>query len=60
MKIDANKLTSTVDVNYEKINMNELLKIDSSIPQLLNNKNKMDLAKITQAYEQSGATCQTK
>ena len=56
--IEGNTLTSTTDINYEKIDIDELLEIDSSISQLLNNDNKIDLEKITQVYEQTGATCE--
>lgn len=55
--IDGNTLISTTNINYQKINIDELLKIDSSIKQLLNDNNKIDLEKITQVYEQTGATC---
>lgn len=55
--IEGNTLTSTTNINYQKINIDELLKIDSSIQQLLNDNNKIDLEKITQVYEQTGATC---
>ena len=55
--IEGNTLTSTTDINYEKIDIDELLEIDSSISQLLNDDNKIDLEKITQVYEQTGATC---
>ncbi len=56
--IEGNTLTSTTDINYEKIDIDELLEIDSSISQLLNDDNKIDLEKITQVYEQTGATCE--
>lgn len=56
--IEGDTLTSTTDINYEKIDINELLKIDSSISQLLNDDNKIDLDKITEVYEQIGATCE--
>ncbi len=55
--INGNTLTSTTDINYQKIDIDELLKIDSSIQQLLNDNNKIDLDKITQVYEQTGAIC---
>ena len=56
--IEGNTLTSTTDINYEKIDIDELLEIDSSISQLLNDDNKIDLEKITRVYEQTGATCE--
>lgn len=55
--IDENTLISTTDINYQKIDMNQLLEIDSSIEQLQNNNDKIDLDKITQVYEQTGAIC---
>ena len=58
--IEDNTLISTTNINYQKINIDELLKIDSSINQLLNDNNKIDLEKITKVYEQTGATCSKK
>lgn len=55
--IDGDTLISTTDINYQKIDIDELLKIDSSIQQLLNDNKKIALDKITQVYEQTGATC---
>ena len=48
--IEDNTLISTTNINYQKINIDELLKIDSSINQLLNDNNKIDLEKITKVY----------
>ena len=58
--IEDNTLISTTNINYQKINIDELLKIDSSINQLLNDNNKIDIEKITKVYEQTGATCSKK
>lgn len=55
--IEGDTLTSKTDINYSKININDLLKIDSSIEQLLNENNKISLEKITQVYESTGAIC---
>lgn len=57
VKIEGNTLISTTDINYQKMNIDELLTVDSSIEQLLNDNRKIDLDKITQVYEQLGATC---
>ena len=57
VSIEGDTLTSTTDIDYTKIDMDQLLKIDSSIDQLLNDNGKIDLDKITQVYEQTGATC---
>ncbi len=56
--IEGNLLTSTTDINYTKINMDELLAVDSSIEQLLNDNDKIDLDTIIQVYEAAGATCE--
>ncbi len=57
VSIEGDTLTSTTDFDYTKIDMDQLLKIDSSIEQFLNDNGKIDLDKITQVYEQTGATC---
>ena len=57
VEIDGNTLTSTTDIDYTKIDMDELLAIDSSIEQLLNDNDKIGLDNITQVYETAGATC---
>ena len=59
VKIDGNTLTSTTDIDYTKIDIDKLLEIDSSIEQLLNDDNKVDLEKITQVYKSAGASCKT-
>ena len=58
VKIEGNTLISTTDINYQKMNIDELVNVDSSIEQLLNDDRKIDLDKITQVYEQLGATCE--
>lgn len=55
--IEGDTLTSKTDINYSKININDLLKIDSSIEQLLNKDNKISLEKIKEVYESTGAIC---
>lgn len=55
--IEGDTLTSKTDINYSKININDLLKIDSSIEQLLNKNNKISLEKIKEVYESTGAIC---
>ena len=55
--LNGNTLTSTTDIDYTKIDIDELLKIDSSIEQLLNDSKKIALDKITQIYESAGAVC---
>ena len=58
VEINGNTLTSTTDIDYTKIDIDELLAIDSSIQQLLNDNDKIDLDSITQVYESAGATCE--
>lgn len=58
--IEGYTLTSTVNIDYTKIDINELLEIDSSVQQLLNDNKKVDLDKITQVYESAGAVCEVK
>lgn len=55
--IEGDTLTSKTDINYSKINIDDLLKIDSSIEQLLNKDNKISLEKIKEVYESTGAIC---
>ncbi len=58
VEIKDNVLTSTVDANYKKIDMDEFKKVDESIEGLLSkNKIKLDLLKAT--YALTGATCKT-
>ena len=57
VSIEGDTLTSTTDIDYTKIDMNQLLEIDSSVEQLLNDNGKIDLDNITKVYEQAGATC---
>lgn len=54
--IDGNKLISTVDINYEKIDTDELIKIDSANSQLIND-GKVKVSSVKSLYEQLGATC---
>lgn len=57
VSIEGDTLTSTTDIDYTKIDMDQLLEIDSSVEQLLNDNGKIDLDNITKVYEQAGATC---
>lgn len=54
--IDNNKLVSTVDINYAKIDTSKLIEIDSSNSQLIND-GKVKLSSVKSLYEQLGATC---
>ena len=54
--IDGNKLVSTVDINYTKIDTKKLIEIDSANSQLIND-GKVKLSSVKSLYEQLGATC---
>lgn len=54
--VDSNKLVSTVDINYAKIDTDKLLEIDSANSQLIND-GKVKLSSVKSLYEQLGATC---
>ena len=54
--IDGNKLVSTVDINYAKIDTKKLIEIDSANSQLIND-GKVKLSRVKSLYEQLGATC---
>ncbi len=57
VSIDGNKLTSTVDINYEKIDTDKLLEIDSANGQLIKD-GKIKLSDIKSVYEAVGAVCE--
>lgn len=57
VKIDGNTLTSIVDINYEKVDTDEIIKIDSANSQLIKN-GKISLKDIKSTYESTGATCE--
>ena len=54
--IKDDKLTSTVDINYEKIDTDKLLEIDSANGQLIKD-GKIKVSDIKSVYESLGATC---
>ena len=54
--IDGNKLVSTVDINYAKIDTKKLIEIDSANSKLIND-GKVKLSSVKSLYEQLGATC---
>ncbi len=56
VKIEDSKLTSTVDINYEKINTDKLLEIDSANGQLIKD-GKIKVSDIKSVYESMGAIC---
>ena len=54
--INDNKLTSTVDINYKKVDTDKLLEIDSANGQLIKD-GKIRVDDIKSVYESLGATC---
>ena len=54
--IADNKLTSTVDINYTKVDTDKLLEIDSANGQLIKD-GKISVDDIKSVYESLGATC---
>ncbi len=54
--IDGDTLTSTADINYEKIDMDKLVETDSAIGQLLTD-GKIKVETMEEMYNQLGATC---
>ena len=55
--VNGNKLVSTVDINYAKIDTKKLIEIDSANSQLIND-GKVKLSSVKSLYEQLGATCE--
>ena len=54
--VEGNTLTSTTIINYDKINLDDMIMIDPNIQQLIKgNKINIDLMKIS--YENLGLTC---
>ncbi len=56
IQLEGNTLTSTVSIDYEKVDTNKLLSVDSSTEQLIKN-GKVKLEDIKKVYESVGATC---
>lgn len=57
VEIEDNKLTSTVDINYEKVDTDRLLEIDSANGQLIKD-GKISVNDIKSVYESLGAICE--
>ena len=57
VKVEDNKLTSTVDINYEKVDTDKLLEIDSANGQLIKD-GKIKVNDIKSVYESLGAICE--
>ncbi len=56
IEINDNKLTSTLDVNYEKVDTDKLIEIDSNNSQIIKD-GKINIDDIKTLYENLGATC---
>lgn len=57
IKIDGNTLTSTITIDYEKIDTNKLIEIDSSMKQIIKD-GKISVETIEALYSQLGITCE--
>lgn len=57
VKTTSNSVTSSVTVDYNKMDLNKLVKDEPTIKNLMTNKNKLDAAKMQKNYEGMGATC---
>jgi len=55
--INGNKLTSTITIDYEKIDTDKLIEIDSSMQQLIKD-GKVYVEDIESLYSQLGITCE--
>lgn len=55
--INDDTLTSVVEINYEKIDTDKMIEIDSANAQLIQN-NKVKVATVKQIYESVGAICE--
>ena len=56
IKIDGDTLTSTIDIDYTKIDTKKLIELDSSMKQLIKN-GKVSVQDIKSLYGQLGVTC---
>lgn len=57
VKIDGNTLTSIANIDYEKVDTDKMIKIDSANSQLIKD-GKVSLKNIKSVYESVGATCE--
>ncbi len=55
--IDGDTLTSVADINYEKIDTDKMIEVDSANSQLIKN-GKVSLEDLKSVYEAVGATCE--
>ena len=59
ISIKKTTLTSKTIINYDKINLNELVKVDSSFNEVIK-KNKVSITKLKKQYDLTGAYCKYK
>ncbi len=57
IKIDGDTLTSTITIDYTKIDTDKLIEVDSSLKQLIKN-GKVSVKDIKSVYSQLGVTCE--
>ena len=60
ISIRGQTLNSVTTINYEKINIDELIKIDSSIRKILDKNNQVSVTKLRKEYRNTGAVCHYK
>ena len=59
IKVEDNQLVSTTKINYEKIDTDKLVEIDSNNKSIMEN-GKVKVSILKDAYEQLGASCKEK
>ncbi len=59
ISVKDNKLTSKTTINYKKIDLNKLIKIDSSFKEVIKD-NKVSITKLKKQYTSTGAYCKYK
>ena len=56
VSVEGNTMTSTVNINYEKLDVDKLIEIDSANGQLFSD-GKITISTMENLYNQVGATC---
>ena len=59
ISIKENKLTSKTVIDYSKIDLNELISVDSSFNEVIKN-NKISINQLKKQYKETGAICKYK
>ncbi|MBE6152121.1 MAG: DUF1307 domain-containing protein [Firmicutes bacterium] len=54
---EAGKVTATTKIDYTKLDLEQLIKDDSSMKSIVNNDNQITVDGIKKLYEQTGAEC---